>query len=154
MISVLTTSFAFARPIRFTAARTNATGIAHSDRIAVGDFNHDGVPDLAISSNFNQIAIFLGRGDGTFAGPTIYDLTFYVTGSVVIGDFTGDGKVDLAVVGGDTVGNGLALLSGNGDGSFNPPIYFPTTLSGSSITAVTADFSHDHNLDLFVGGEW
>lgn len=142
----------FARQIRFAAAKTTATGISHSARVAIGDFNHDGKPDLAISSTYNQVAIFLGKGNGTFTGPTIYNLTFYVTGSVALGDFNKDGKLDLAVVGGDTLGNGLAFLSGKGDGSFNPPVYFKTTLSGSSLVPVAADFNRDHNLDLFVGG--
>ena len=152
LISLLTASTAFARPIRFATAKTNATGITHSTRVAVGDFNHDGNPDLAISSSYNQVAIFLGKGDGTFTGPTIYNLTFYVTGSVAVGDFNGDGKLDLAIVGGDTSGNGLAFLSGNGDGSFNTPVYFATADAGSGIVAVPDDFTHSHNLDLFVGG--
>ena len=152
LISLFAAGLASARQIRFAKARTTVSGIPHTESVAVGDFNHDGNPDLAISSTYNQVAIFLGNGDGTFAGPTIYNLTFYVTGAVAIGDFNGDGKLDLVVVGGDSSGNGLAFLSGNGDGSFNPPAYFPTTLAGSSITAVADDFNHDHNLDLFVGG--
>jgi hypothetical protein len=152
VISLFATEPALARQIRFTAATTQTTGIDHTNRVAVGDFNHDGKPDLAISSTYNQVAIFLGNGNGTFTGPTIYNLTFYVTGSVAIGDFNNDGKLDLAVVGGDTSGNGLAFLSGKGDGSFNPPVYFPTTLAGASILAIAGDFNHDHNLDLFVGG--
>ncbi|HEY3971571.1 MAG TPA: FG-GAP-like repeat-containing protein [Candidatus Sulfotelmatobacter sp.] len=152
LASLLALPTASARPIRFAAATTTTSGISHTVRVAVGDFNHDGNPDLAISSTYNQVAVFLGNGDGTFSGPTIYNLTFYVTGSVAVGDFNHDGKLDLAVVGGDTSGNGLAFLSGNGDGSFNPPVYFQTTLGGASIVAVARDFNHDHNLDLFVGG--
>ena len=152
VISLLAGLNAAARRSTFAAATTSATGIAHPDHVAVADFNHDGNPDLVISSIYNQIAIFLGKGDGTFIGPTIYTLTFYVTGSVAVGDFNGDGNVDLAVVGGDTSGNGLAFLSGKGDGTFNSPVYFQTTLAGASLVAVAADFNHDHNLDLFVGG--
>src|SRR5579864_1101159 len=131
LVTLLTASAAQARSIRFAAAKTTSAGIAHTTRVEVGDFNHDGNPDLAISSNYNQVAIFLGKGNGSFTGPTIYDLTFYVTGSVAVGDFDGDGKLDLAVVGGDTIGNGLAFLAGNGDGTFNAPVYFPTTLAGA-----------------------
>ncbi|HLZ40941.1 MAG TPA: FG-GAP-like repeat-containing protein [Candidatus Sulfotelmatobacter sp.] len=152
LISLLTGLNAGARPITFSSTTTIATGIAHPEHVAVADFNHDGNADLVISSTYNQIAVFLGEGDGTFIGPTIYNLTFYVTGSVAIGDFNGDGNADLAVVGGDTSGNGLAFLSGRGDGTFNSPIYFQTTLAGASLVAVAADFNHDHNLDLFVGG--
>lgn len=152
LVSFLTGLNAAARPINFSTTTTFATGIAHSEHVAVADFNHDGNPDLVISSTYNQVAVFLGKGDGTFIGPTIYNLTFYVTGSVAVGDFNGDGNVDLAVVGGDTSGNGLALLSGKGDGTFNSPVYFQTTLAGASLVAVAADFNHDNHLDLFVGG--
>jgi hypothetical protein len=152
LVSLLTGLNAGARPINFLPATTFATGIAHSEHVAVADFNHDGNPDLVISSTYNQLAVFLGKGDGTFLGPIIYNLTFYVTGSVAVADFNGDGNVDLAVVGGDTSDNGLAFLAGKGDGTFNSPVYFQTTLAGASLVAVAADFNHDHNLDLFVGG--
>lgn len=152
LISLFTSSTALARPIRFAPAKTTSSGITHTENVAIGDFNHDGNPDLAVSSTYNQVSIFLGNGDGTFSAPTIYNLTFYVTGSVAVGDFNSDGKIDLAVVGGDTSGNGLAFFAGNGDGTFASPVYFPTTLAGASITAVAEDFNHDHNLDLFVGG--
>lgn len=151
-IFLLVTLSGSSRSIHFAAAKTRATGISHSARVVVGDFNHDGKPDLAISSNYNQVAIFLGKGDGTFTGPIIYNLTFYVTGSVAVGDFNKDGNLDLAVVGGDSSGHGLAFLSGKGDGTFNPPVYFTTTLAGASLTAVAGELNQAHNLDLFVGG--
>lgn len=141
-----------ATEIRFVARKSVATGIVHTSRVAVGDFNGDGKPDLAISSTNNQVAVFLGKGGGAFSGPTVYTLIFNGTGSVAIGDFNNDGKLDLAVVGGDTAGNGLAFLAGNGDGTFGSPVYFKTTLSGASLTAKPADFNRDNNLDLFVGG--
>jgi hypothetical protein len=140
------------RPIRFAPAQTFPSGIAHTTRVAVGDFNGDGYPDLAVSSNYNHVAIFLGKGDGTFGAPTIYRLRFYVTGSVVVGDFNDDGKLDLAIVGGTTSEKGLAFLAGNGDGTFQAPKYFKTELAGASIVAVPGDFNHDGQLDLFVGG--
>jgi hypothetical protein len=149
---LLTASIALARTVHFAPAKTTNSGIAYTSRIAVGDFNHDGVPDLVISSAGNQVAVFLGKGNGTFTGPAIYNLTFYVTGSVAVGDFNGDGELDLAVVGGDTSGNGVAFLSGNGDGTFNPPVYFPTTLAGSSLAVVADNFTNNSDLDLFVGG--
>ncbi len=143
---------AVARPIRFSAAQTFPSGIAHTASVAVGDFNGDGFPDLAISSTYNWVAVFLNDGDGTFSGPTVYTLTYYVTGQVAVGDFNKDGRLDMAVVGGDEAGNGLAFFAGKGDGTFDAPQYFPTILAQSEITAVAADFNRDGKLDVFTGG--
>lgn len=149
---VLLNGIALARPIRFSPAQSFPSGITHTARVAVGDFNGDGYPDLAISSTYNWVAIFLNNGDGTFGGPTVYTLTYYVTGQVAVGDFNRDGHLDLAVVGGDEAGNGLAFFAGNGDGTFAAPKYFATILARSEITAVAADFNRDGNLDVFTGG--
>jgi FG-GAP repeat protein len=43
-----------ARPIHFAKGRTFPSGITHTSRVAVGDFNGDGYPDLAISSTYND----------------------------------------------------------------------------------------------------
>lgn len=150
--SLLVASLAAARPIRFAKAKTFPSGITHTARVAVGDFNGDGYPDLAVSSTWNSVAVFLGKGDGTFSGPTIYQLTYYVTGAVAVGDFNGDGKLDMAVVGGDEAGNGLAFFAGKGDGTFDPPQYFPTALARAEISATAGDFNNDNILDIFTGG--
>jgi hypothetical protein len=149
---LLIASTAAARPIRFAKARTFPSGIAHTARVAVGDFNGDGYPDLAVSSTYNNVAVFLGKGDGTFSGPTTYTVSFYVTGAVAVGDFNSDGKLDMAVLGGDEAGNGLAFFSGNGDGTFTGPTYFAVGPAASDISAVVGDFNHDTHLDIFAGG--
>lgn len=151
LLSLANSSVASTRQIRFTTAKTAATGISYSLRIAVGDFNRDGNPDIAICSNGTQVAIFLGNGKGGFTGPTIYTPGIYVI-DLAVGDFNHDGKLDLALVGGDAFSDGLAFLAGNGDGTFSSPTYFQTTLAGGSLTVLAADFNHDNNLDLFVGG--
>src|SRR5258706_10626211 len=148
----LSVSSAMARSIQFATARTFGSSANSPNRIVVADLNGDGIPDLVVNDSFNTLAVFLGKGDGTFNSPTIYTLDFYVTGSVAIADFNGDHRLDLAVVGGDTTGNGLALLTGNGDGTFNPPIYTPTILAGAAVVGVAGDFYNDHNVDIFVCG--
>ena len=65
--------------------------------MTVGDFNGDGKADLAVTcGNFDFLAIFLGKGDGTFTQKTIIP-TGLVPWRVAIGDFNGDGIADLAV---------------------------------------------------------
>jgi hypothetical protein len=150
---LLSSAFAGARTISFASAKTFSSGVTNPGCVAVGDFNHDGRLDLAVTDHINSIAVFLGKGDGTFSTPTLYTLDFKGEGCAAVADFNGDHKLDLVVVGGDTSGHGLALLTGKGDGTFNSPVYYTTTLAGSSLNLALGDFNNDHNLDIFIGGD-
>jgi hypothetical protein len=74
------------------------------------------------------------------------------SGPCAIGDFNHDGNNDIAVVGVYTVANeNVAILLGTGAGSFDPPAYFSTGVSGSHPSIVPGDFNNDGNLDMAVG---
>jgi hypothetical protein len=65
--------------------------------VAMGDFNGDGIPDLATANQGdNSVSILLGRGDGTFQPAVNYAAGTFPT-CVVVADFNRDGKLDLAV---------------------------------------------------------
>src|ERR1700722_6065763 len=70
--------------------------------IATGDLNGDGIPDLVATQAFesNSAAVFLGKGDGTFTESSIPLPMDSFSGPVVIGDFNGDGSLDLAIANG------------------------------------------------------
>ena len=76
--------------------------------------------------------IHLGLGDGTFREPSVglgISAANPNLGSIVSGDFNGDGKLDLAVE--DSYGGSIALLLGNGDGTFQPPKFYAVPTRGS-----------------------
>ncbi len=131
----------------FQPPRTFATATSFfGQAVAVGDFNGDGVPDLAVTdSSNNSVNVLLGTGDGSFQGAT--NFIAGIGGAVAVGDFNGDGILDLAVAneGSDNVN----ILLGNGDGSFQPPRSYLDGGYGSMSLAV-ADLTGDGILDLIV----
>jgi hypothetical protein len=95
----------------------------------------------------NTISVLLGDGDGIFRTQVQYAAGVEPL-CVALGDFSGDGKLDLATA--DVVTGSVAVLMGNGDGTFQPFASYPANY-GSAWTA-TGDFNGDGNLDLAVTG--
>ena len=108
---------------------------------AVGDFNRDGFADVALTGD--GIQIFLNDGIGSFYTGENYPLGIY--GPLLAREISGDGKVDLILVG----ANGVYILLGNGNGTFHAPKTYP---SGACCSISIADFNKDGKLDLALGG--
>src|SRR3954468_16235171 len=87
-----------------------------SDTFSVtGDFNGDGIPDLALADFSNSVAILLGHTDGSYVLLDRYPVG-HEPSQVVTGDLNNDGKLDLITAEGD---NQVVLLLVNGDGTFS-----------------------------------
>ena len=90
----------------------------------MGDFNGDGIQDLAVGSSdsanvpilLGRVSIFLGDGAGNFSGPTRFAAPN--SHSITVGDFNGDGNQDLALA------PGISILWGDGHGNFSYPTSF------------------------------
>ncbi len=116
--------------------------------IAVGDFNGDGNADLAVTNGGTSgtVTVLLGNGTGGFTfAPSSPFAVGISPAAIALGDFNGDGILDLAIAGSQTV----TVLRGNGDGSFTSA--FGTNVGGSSITV--GDFNGDGILDLALANQ-
>ncbi len=103
----------------FTAGPTFNTDLASANPygVFVADFNKDGHPDLAIANYGNDISILLNDGTGNFQAPIPIPLNGYVWQGVAIADL-GNGNLD--IVAPFWTGLDVAVLIGNGDGTFQP----------------------------------
>jgi hypothetical protein len=132
----------------FQSARTSY-GFADAASLAVGDFNGDGLPDIAAAySGEPAVTVALNSGGGYFHSAQTYgfDIPTAAT-SVAVGDFNGDGKSDLVVT--TTAGTVNVLLNnGDGSGTFGAtPAY---ALGGAATSVAVGDFNGDGKSDLVV----
>ena len=131
-------------------------GSVRDASIASGDFNHDGIADLALVTAFQYLTVFLGNSSGTLEPVFSYDFSTVDQAasptSVAVGDFNADGILDLAVtVARSTIARPVApgrimVFLGKGDGTFLAPISSNAPVSIWSL--VTGDFNKDAKADL------
>ena len=114
------------------------------ENVVAADFNNDGILDLAVVDNFDSVVnVFIGNGDGTFQDFVSYGIDD-AGDDISVGDFDGDGKLDIVV----TAFNSVDLLRGNGDGTFQKE---DTIFDGvNPVGLAVADLNHDGKLDVVI----
>jgi hypothetical protein len=137
----------------FQSPQSYATG-ANPFSVAVGDFNGDGAPDLAVADYYdNKVNVLLGNGDGTFQAATPYAIGApnalgSQNSALAVGDFNADGHLDLSVI---TAGSAtVVILLGNGDGTFHAALANPTAIGSNLSALAVGDFNGDGHPDLAV----
>ena len=136
----------------FSSQTDFAAGVSSPEALTVGDLNADNKPDLVIGDRpGSTFSVLLNDGVGGFGAPTTFTLNFNTGFSSVatLGDFTGDGKVDLVVA--NHMRNTLAVFPGNGAGVFAGPTFINVGQGPSSL--VTGDFNGDGLLDVATAYE-
>ncbi len=118
--------------------------------LAVADVNRDGVPDVVTAGEFT-VSYLLGKGGGGFLPQQPAHLPRLTAAGLALADVTRDGVPDLvATVFGTTdrvesagLAPGLAVLRGNGDGTFQTPTADAETIDGAPAALAAADFNGD-----------
>jgi hypothetical protein len=118
---------------------------------AAGDFNHDGISDLATvmeaSNSYGEsLQIRMGKGGGEFNPPVTYSLGGTDANAVLVKDVNGDGKLDVISVNHGT--STVSVFLGIGDGTFRAAREFAVTKS--PVVVATGDFNGDGKPDLAV----
>jgi VCBS repeat protein len=113
--------------------------------IAAGDVDGDGRPDLVATGLSNEVYVFHGNGDGTFAEPDSFGVgDGDWPHAIAIADFNGDGKADIATAN-NTTGD-VSILLGDGTGSFPAATNF--AVGANPVAMGVADVTGDGKLDI------
>ena len=120
--------------------------------ISSGDFNGDGITDLAVTTaDANSIALLIGQAAGRFATPVRFALAdIQSPRGIAVADVNGDGKADLLVTGYDS--NALTVLLGDGRNGFTRGAsWFGPFIQPQGVAV--ADFNRDGRADVVVAGD-
>src|ERR1700760_4966926 len=125
---------------------------ASLSNVLVADLNGDNAPEIiGLQSSSSAVGVLKNLGNGKYGAATYYAVSGTLNG-IAVGDFSGDGRLDVAVAIGSfspDIGR-VAVLRGNGDGTLQLPVYYPVAIPANSIAV--GDFNNDNKPDIAVIG--
>ncbi len=122
--------------------------------VVIADLNNDGKPDVVVATG-GGIGVLLGNGDGTFQPVVFYGSGGGGSFSVAVGDLRGNRILDVVVANScidQSCDGSVGVLLGNGDGTFQPAVTYPTGYSAMAVAV--GDLNGDGKADMVVGSSY
>jgi hypothetical protein len=136
--------------------------------VAIGDFDGDSNPDIAVTDQTNGRVVFFrntnNSNTGTISFPNIFSFAFATSGGIAstgnipytnlsIADFDGDGKIDVAATNESSGASTMLVLKNTSTGvgvlSFSNRIKY-TTGETNAWNLVSGDLNADSRPDIIV----
>ncbi|MEZ6244193.1 MAG: VCBS repeat-containing protein [Phycisphaerales bacterium] len=136
----------FSAPVEYVAGEGAFAVVAR-------DVDGDAILDLVVANAESaSISVLLGVGDGTFDAQTEYSAATPSSTRIdafVAADLNSDSLLDVALVATDSNDQTVRVMLGVGDGTFAPPLSFPTGRA-EQVRIVSGDFDADGAPDLAI----